>query len=52
MNIEKLPDDLIEVHRARDIMFSDKTQRQIKMAKDVTRYLIYREALSDNGQKH
>jgi NTE family protein len=46
MNIEKLPDSLSEVyHRVRDIMFSDKTQRQIKMAKVVTRYLKYIEEL-------
>ena len=46
MNIEKLPDSLSDVyHRARDIMFSDKTQRQIKMAKVVTRYLKYIEEL-------
>jgi NTE family protein len=46
MNIEKLPDSLSEVyHRARDIMFSDKTQRQIKMSKVITRYLKYIEEL-------
>jgi NTE family protein len=46
MNIEKLPDNLSEVyHRARDIMFSDKTQRQIKMSKVITRYLKYIEEL-------
>jgi NTE family protein len=38
--IEKLPDNLAEVyHRARDIMFSDKTQGQIRMSKVITRYL-------------
>ena len=46
MNIEKLPDSLTEVyHRARDIMFSDKTQRQIRMSKVITRYLKYIEEL-------
>ena len=46
MNIEKLPDSLSEVyHRARDIMFSDKTQRQIRMSKVITRYLKYIEEL-------
>jgi NTE family protein len=46
MNIEKLPDNLAEVqHRARDIMFSDKTQRQIRMSKVITRYLKYIEEL-------
>ena len=44
-NIEKLPDNLGEVyHRARDIMFSDKSQ-QIKMSKVITRYLRYIEEL-------
>jgi NTE family protein len=45
-NIEKLPDNLAEVyHRARDIMFSDKSQQQIKMSKVITRYLRYIEEL-------
>ncbi|MGC2573438.1 MAG: patatin-like phospholipase family protein [Candidatus Nitrosopolaris sp.] len=44
--IEKLPDNLAEVyHRARDIMFSDKTQGQIRMSKVITRYLRYIEEL-------
>jgi NTE family protein len=39
---DKLPDNLAEVyHRARDIMFSDKSQHSIKMAKVITRYLKY-----------
>lgn len=43
---DKLPDNLAEVyHRARDIMFSDKSQHQIKMAKVITRYLKYIEEL-------
>jgi NTE family protein len=42
MNIDRLPDNLAEVyHRARDIMFSDKSQQQIKMSKVITRYLKY-----------
>jgi NTE family protein len=46
MNIEKLPDNLSEFyHRARDIMFCDKTQRQIRMSKVITRYLKYIEEL-------
>ncbi|MGA8083632.1 MAG: patatin-like phospholipase family protein, partial [Candidatus Nitrosopolaris sp.] len=46
MKIEKLPDNLAEVyHRARDIMFSDKTQGQIRMSKVITRYLKYIEEL-------
>jgi NTE family protein len=45
-NIERLPDNLAEVyHRARDIMFSDKSQQQIKMSKVITRYLRYIEEL-------
>src|SRR5215469_4437179 len=44
--INELPDSLAEVyHRARDIMFSDKSQNQIKMAKVITRYLKYIEEL-------
>ncbi|MFZ0893496.1 MAG: hypothetical protein WAZ77_03240, partial [Candidatus Nitrosopolaris sp.] len=44
--VDKLPDNLAEVyHRARDIMFSDKSQYQIKMAKVITRYLKYIEEL-------
>ena len=46
MRIERLPDNLAMVyHRARDIMFSDKTQRQIRMSKVITRYLKYIEEL-------
>jgi len=44
--IEKLPDNLAEVqHRARDILFSNKSQYQIKMSKVITRYLKYIEEL-------
>jgi NTE family protein len=36
----KLPDNLLEVqHRARDIMFSDKTLHNIQMSKAITYYL-------------
>jgi NTE family protein len=46
MKIEMLPDSLTEVyHGARDIMFSGKTQRQIRMSKVITRYLKYIEEL-------
>jgi NTE family protein len=45
-NIERLPDNLPEIyHRARDIMFSDKSQQGIKMSKVITRYLRYIEEL-------
>ncbi len=40
--VESLPKNLPEVyHRARDIMFSDKTEHNIKMSKVFTRYLNY-----------
>jgi NTE family protein len=40
--IERLPQNLPEVlHRARDIMFSDKTAHNIKMSKAITRYLQF-----------
>lgn len=44
--IERLPQNLAEVyHRARDIMFSDKTAHNIKMSKAITRYLQFIEEL-------
>jgi NTE family protein len=37
---DTLPDNLLEVqHRARDIMFSDKTLHNVKMSKAITYYL-------------
>jgi NTE family protein len=45
-NIDSLPKDLLEVHhRARDIIFSDKTENSITMSKVITRYLEYIEDL-------
>lgn len=39
---ERLPDNLLEVeHRARDIMFSDKTLHSIQMSKAITYYLRF-----------
>ena len=39
---ENLPDNLLEVeHRARDIMFSDKTLHSIQMSKAITYYLRF-----------
>jgi NTE family protein len=39
-NIDKLPANLQEVqHRARDIMFSDKTMHNVQMSKAITYYL-------------
>jgi len=41
-NTDKLPDNILEVqHRARDIMFSDKTQHNIQMAKAMTYQLRF-----------
>ena len=41
-NIDKLPDNLQEVqHRARDIMFSDKTMHNVQMSKAFTYYLKF-----------
>jgi NTE family protein len=41
-NIDKLPDNILEVqHRARDIMFSDKTLHNIQMAKAITYHLKF-----------
>lgn len=46
--IKRLPENLPEVyHRARDIMFSDKTAHNIKMSKVITRYLQFIEELYD-----
>lgn len=44
--IDKLPSNLGEVyHRARDIIFSDKTEHNLKMAATITRYLDFIEDL-------
>lgn len=41
-NIDKLPENIPDVlHRARDIVFSDKTIHNIKMSKIITRYLQF-----------
>ena len=45
-NIDSLPKNIPEVyHRARDIMFSDKTEHNIQMSKVISRYLDYIEEL-------
>jgi NTE family protein len=45
-NIDSLPKNLPEVHhRARDIIFSDKTENNITMSKVITMYLEYIEEL-------
>jgi NTE family protein len=44
--IERLPQNLPEVlHRARDIMFSDKTAHNVKMSKVITQHLEFIEEL-------
>jgi NTE family protein len=51
--IDVLPMDLPEVHhRARDIMFSDKTQHNVTMSKVITRYLQYIEELYQIVEQH
>ncbi|HKU83929.1 MAG TPA: patatin-like phospholipase family protein [Candidatus Nitrosocosmicus sp.] len=54
--VELLPANLAEVyHRARDIIFSDKTEHNIKMSGVITRYLDFIEELyqifEDNADK-
>jgi NTE family protein len=52
-NIDVLPRTLPEVHhRARDIMFSDKTGHNVTMAKVITRYLEYIEELYQIVERH
>ncbi|MDN5845691.1 MAG: patatin-like phospholipase family protein [Candidatus Nitrosocosmicus sp.] len=44
--IDSLPENLPEVyHRARDIMFSDKSKHSVKMSKVISMYLNYMEEL-------
>ncbi len=51
--IDVLPRDLPEVHhRARDIMFSDKTKHNVTMSKVITRYLEYIEELYQIVQQY
>ena len=51
--IDHLPQNLSEVfHRARDIIFSDKTLHNVKMAKVITQYLSYIEELYDIFQEN
>jgi NTE family protein len=51
--IDALPANLPEVHhRARDIMFSDKTEHNVAMSKVITRYLQYIEELYQIVEKH
>jgi NTE family protein len=51
--IDHLPQNLSEVfHRARDIIFSDKTLHNVKMSKVITQYLSYIEELYNIFQEH
>ena len=51
--IDVLPRNLPEVHhRARDIIFSDKSEHNVTMSKVITRYLRYIEELYQIIEKH
>jgi NTE family protein len=51
--VDTLPKNLPEVyHRARDIMFSDKTEHSVTMSKAITRYLRYIEELYQLIESH
>jgi len=51
--IHSLPRNLPEVyHRARDIMFSDKTEHNVAMSKLITRYLQYIDELYEMVETH
>jgi NTE family protein len=51
--VDALPKNLPEVyHRARDIMFSDKTEHNVTMSKVITRYLNYIEELYQLIETH
>jgi NTE family protein len=51
--IDELPNNLPEIyHRARDIIFSDKTEHNVTMSKVITRYLRYIEELYQIVEKH
>ena len=51
--VDTLPKNLPEVyHRARDIMFSDKTEHSVTMSKVITRYLNYIEELYQSIETH
>jgi NTE family protein len=52
-NIDVLPRNLPEVyHRARDIIFSDKTEHNVTMSKVITRYLEYIEELYQTVEQY
>ncbi|HEV8386844.1 MAG TPA: patatin-like phospholipase family protein [Nitrososphaera sp.] len=52
-NIESLPQNLPEVlHRARDIIFSDKTLHNVKMSRVITKYLRFIDELYKIVEEH
>jgi NTE family protein len=51
--VDRLPKSLPEVyHRARDIIFSDKTEHSVKMSKVITMYLKYIDELYQLIEEH
>lgn len=51
--VDALPKNLPEVyHRARDIVFSDKTEHNVTMSRVITRYLDYIEELHQLIEDH
>jgi NTE family protein len=51
--VDALPKNLPEVyHRARDIMFFDRTEHNVTMSKVITRYLDYIEELYQLIENH
>ena len=51
--IERLPQNMPEVyHRARDIMFSDKTAHNVRMSKVITHYLRFIDELYQLVERH
>jgi NTE family protein len=51
--VDALPRNLLQVyHRARDIMFSDKTEHNVTMSKVITKYLRYIEELYQLIENH
>ncbi|MGH9979448.1 MAG: hypothetical protein ACRD8Z_26965, partial [Nitrososphaeraceae archaeon] len=51
--VDALPKNLPEVyHRARDIIFSDKTEHNVTMSRVITRYLRYIEELYQLIEAH
>ncbi len=52
-NIDNLPDNLLEtLHRARDIIFSDKTLHNVRMSKVITQYLRFIDELYEIVEKN